>query len=130
MIKGATLICLFENRLFVEKKVITKLNNLYTSKTINVVAFLYEENPTVNIENIKFPVLKGSWNYINTSLKTKSLPQYLLVNNEGIITYIFNVYPKKESSYFPIDSFSLGIFNKMLLEEYTKKNQFIDRTEP
>lgn len=110
-----TIVCIWNPENLPNRKEIKKLNTIFSKNKFNVVAFLTDGILNNSITNkINFPVFKNASHWLKLNLVDYYLNQYLIINSDGILTYIFPNYPHRKTKYKPIDKTNLEIYQKLL----------------
>lgn len=111
----STIVCIWNSENFPNNKQIKKLNKIFLEKNFNVVAFVTSEVLNKSVTNkMKFPVFKNTSQWLNINLVDYYMNQYLIINSDGILTYLFPNYPNSKTKYKPMDKTNLEIFENLL----------------
>lgn len=107
-----TVICFIKHPYFQPtRKEIKKLNALNKNEKYQVVAFLADTNANKSsFSNMEFPILKDSSNWLNSNIVGHHFAQYLLIDENGIITYFFPEFPNSKTTFTPIRNQTKEIF--------------------
>ena len=97
-----TVVCFIHPKLQPTRKEIKKLNALNKNEKYQVVA---------SFSNMEFPILKDSSNWLNSNIVGHHFAQYLLIDENGIITYFFPEFPNSKTTFTPIREQTKEIFN-------------------
>ena len=107
-----TVVCFIHPKLQPTRKEIKKLNALNKNEKYQVVAFLADTNAyKSSFSNMEFPILKDSSNWLNSNIVGHHFAQYLLIDENGIITYFFPEFPNSKTTFTPIREQTKEIFN-------------------
>jgi peroxiredoxin len=111
-----TVICFIKHPYFQPtRKEIKKLNALNKNEKYQVVAFLADTNAgKSSFSNMEFPILKDSSNWLNSNIVGHHFAQYLLIDENGIITYFFPEFPNSKTTFTPIRNQTKEIFELLI----------------
>lgn len=111
----STIVCIWNSENLPNNKQIKKLNKIFLENNFNVVAFVTNEVLNKSVTNkMKFPVFKNTSQWLNINLVDYYMNQYLIINSDGILTYLFPYYPNRKTKYKPMDKTNLEIFENLL----------------
>jgi peroxiredoxin len=107
-----TVVCFINPKFLPTKKEIKKLNTLNKNEKYQVVAFLADTNVNKSSFNrMEFPVLKDSSLWLNSNFVGHHFAQYLLIDENGIITYFFPEFPDTKTTFKPLRKQTKEIFD-------------------
>ncbi|WP_158635209.1 TlpA family protein disulfide reductase [Formosa maritima] len=106
-----TVVCFIHPKFQPSRKEIKKLNALNKNNQYHVVAFIVNSEANKSSFNkIEFPILKDTADW-SKSNHFHVVPRYMLMNENGVITYFFPEFPDSKTTFRPIREQTKEIFN-------------------
>lgn len=111
-----TLVCLWNNVVSPKNDEIWMLKRLLRKTDIQVVAFVSQRNVSSNLKSsVNFPLILGAERVMREQFKSKSNPQYLVINEKGEISFIlpFHIMDTR-MKYDLMSPFNKEVYNQIL----------------
>lgn len=110
-----TVVCFIHPKFLPTKKEVEKLNALNQNEQYQVVAFLADANVNKSTyKRIEFPVLKDSSKWLKSNFSGYYVPQYLLLDENGIISYFFPEFPDTKTRFKPLNEQTKKVYDHLL----------------
>ncbi|MGB1269689.1 MAG: TlpA family protein disulfide reductase [Flavobacteriaceae bacterium] len=110
-----TIVCLWKPKYFLpSRKEIKALNAINEEEQFNVVGFLLGDvNENSFSKKPNFPIFKNTDYWLRSNLPGHHVPQYLIINSKGVLSYLFLEFPDKKTPIKPMGKIHKEIFNKL-----------------
>jgi len=111
-----TIVCLWKSKFFLPtRKEIKALNAINEEDQFNVVGFLMDDvNEKSFAKKPNFPIFKNTAQWLKSNLPGYHVPQYLIINSNGILSYLFLEFPNKKTVFRPMYRKHKEIFEKLI----------------
>jgi|GEM_PF-3453482 len=125
-----TLVCLWNTIVSPKNDEIWMLKRLLKKTNIQVVAFVSQRNMNSNLKSsINFPLILGAERVIKEQFKSKSSPQYLVINEKGEVSFIlpFHIMDTR-IKYNLMNPLNKKVYNQVLKAIGKKKGKHMPQT--